>query len=129
MAPTGDPPVDIPIAIPNKIGITVPTTNESPIPATGPIKPARRPLMVSSSTTSLPLARAYSRLAVIPTIKEPSCGSVLKKARYVSKALARSSFFFGQSVWPKKLGMLFRKQIEKKESICVYLSPCLCPKA
>jgi mannose/fructose/N-acetylgalactosamine-specific phosphotransferase system component IID len=41
IAPRGEPPVDIPKAIPSKIGITVPTTRESPIPAIGPIKPAR----------------------------------------------------------------------------------------
>jgi len=59
--------------------MTVPTTNESPIPARGPINPARKPLIVSSSTSS-PLARASSKPAVIPTMTEPICGSVLKKA-------------------------------------------------
>ena len=72
IAPRGEPPVDIPKAIPSKIGITVPTTRESPIPAIGPIKPALKPLIVSSSTSSVPLARASSNPAVIPTITVPS---------------------------------------------------------
>ena len=80
MAPSGEPPFDKPRAIPSIIGIKVPTISESPIPATGPIRPARRPLIVSSSTPSAPLARASSRPAVIPTIKAPNCGSVLKNA-------------------------------------------------
>ncbi len=79
MAPSGEPPSDIPKAIPRITGISVPTTSESPIPAIGPIKPARKPLIVASSTCPS-FARASSKLAVIPTIIEPNCGSVLKKA-------------------------------------------------
>ena len=82
MAPTGLPPLDKPKAIPNNTGIRVPTISESPIPAKGPIKPALKLLIVSSSTFS-PFARASSRPAVIPTTNEPICGSVLKKAVYV----------------------------------------------
>ena len=62
------------------------------IPANGPINPARNPFIVSSSTSSAPLARASSNPAVIPTITEPTCGSVLKKAVYVLMAFARASF-------------------------------------
>ncbi len=81
MAPIGEPPVDIPKEIPNKIGIKVPSTNESPIPAIGPINPALISLMVSPSISFL-LALASSILAVTPTMTVPSIGFVLKKAVY-----------------------------------------------
>ena len=65
--------------MPSRIGMSVPTIRESPMPASGPMRPARMPLMVSSSMAS-PLARASSRPTVTPTIMEPICGSVLKNA-------------------------------------------------
>ena len=83
--------VESPSAIPRRIGINVPTTNESPIPATGPISPARIPFIISPSISS-PFAFASSRPAVTPTTTVPSCGSVLKKALYVSSASFCSSF-------------------------------------
>ena len=64
--------------MPSRMGSRVPTTRESPMPAKGPMRPARMPLMVSSSTGS-PLARASSIPAVMPTTMEPTWGSVLKK--------------------------------------------------
>ena len=73
------------MAMPSRIGMSVPTISESPMPASGPMRPARMPLMVSSSIAS-PLARASSRPTVTPTIMAPICGSVLKKAEYVVSA-------------------------------------------
>ena len=65
--------------MPSRIGISVPTTRLSPIPATGPMRPARMPLIISPSISS-PFALASSRPAVMPTTTVPSCGSVLKNA-------------------------------------------------
>ena len=91
---TALPPVTVTPAIPmpsaSRIGVIVPWSSVSPIPASGPMRPVLTELMASSSI-SAPFARSSSMAMTMPGITAPHCGSVLKKTRCRLRAALMSS--------------------------------------
>ena len=95
---------------------------ESPIPANGPINPARIPLIRSPSTSS-PFALASSSPAVTPTTSDPpNCGSVLKKLEYVVSASFCSSLLSYNSSISGNI-----EHIYPNVCICSYVKHVKCP--